>query len=147
MLKKGYFNWLIYICYAIVLLHNSTPHCHSQVVDNHGHHETGDHHHEHHEADLAFDWINQLFDHHNESISGEKDLFEWLQGDSNIVIADICTELPNDFLIIPPVLFEYSTLVRYFHRSGHLIKIPENIFLRRPRHCNSASLRAPPVLV
>jgi hypothetical protein len=147
MLKKGYFNWLIYLCYAIVLLHNSTPHCHSQADESHEHKEVGEHHHEHHHAVTAFDWLNQLFDHHNETISGEEDVFEWLEGNNSVVSADICPDSPNDFLFTLPVLLSLTYTVQYYPRPEHLPKISETIFLRRPRHCNSSSLRAPPVFV
>jgi len=146
MLKKGYFNWLVYLCYAIVLLHNSTPHCHSQSHENNEHKEVEPHH-EHYHAPLVFDWLNQLFDHHTETISGEEDVFEWLEGNNSVFSADVCPNIPDDFLFALPTLFRTPYTVQYYPRPENQPTISEGIFLRRLRHCSGSSLRAPPIFV
>jgi hypothetical protein len=153
MLKKGYFNWLIYLCYAIVLLHNSTPHCHSQADESHEHKEVGEHHHEHHHAATAFHWLNQLFDHHNETISGEEDVFEWLEVEQSNTFD--CFSVDNDDDSNNDddssnncLTFEFCTK---FQRNYKLYSAPKKYFpkvlFRQNRNAGSSQLRAPPVLV
>ena len=165
MLKKGHFNWLIYFCYAIVLLHNSTPHCHKPNANNqvsedaHVHHEHSheeDHSHQHTHEEITFaasylDLVNLLLNHHHsDDIEHEDDYFKILKSQDNLIeyiAGDYDDDDNKDYVLLNYFTFGFyqKNLNNYKHFTAP--KSPPQKVILSGRSFGSSQLRAPPVLV